>query len=197
MGTGAHSCLCDTALKEGQLLGDSGLLPKVVQPSEKWDSPPFLPSPLEGEEPLLLPDIMLLPLLHTHAWEKGEMCPQGCALLGERFPLLPQFFSQETNPNWNSFSSISSLQHEEHTRANRAGLPPCLLSASSCGLSHAPRSIGPLQAALAGMTMAPLPHGNIYPEYSALIFLPSPNNAKAWGRKIIPWGRSIPTSLAR
>lgn len=77
---------------------------------------------------------------------------------------------------------------------HRSRLPPCLLPASSCSLSHAPRSIGPLQAALAGMTMASLPHGNIHPEHPALIFLPSPKNAKAWGRKILPWGRSIPTS---
>lgn len=44
--------------------------------------------------------------------------------------------------------------------------------------------------------MASLPHGNIHPEYPALIFLPSPRNAKAWGRKILPWGRSIPSSQA-
>lgn len=67
VGTGARSCLCNAAWKEGQLLGGSGLLPKVVQPSEKWDSPHFVPSPLQGEEPLLLSEIMHLPLLHTHA----------------------------------------------------------------------------------------------------------------------------------
>lgn len=46
VGTGACLCLCDAAWKEGRLLGGSGLLPKVVQLSEKWDSPPFLPSAL-------------------------------------------------------------------------------------------------------------------------------------------------------
>lgn len=132
MGTGACSFLCDAAWKEGQLLGGSGLLPKVVQLSEKWDSPPFLPSPLQGEEPLLLPEIMFLPLLHTHAWGRGDTCPQGYAPLGESSTLLPQFFFQETNPSWNSFGSIPSSQHEEHTRGK---LLPCLLPATA---SHMP-----------------------------------------------------------
>lgn len=114
--TGARSCLCDAAWKQGRLLGGSGLLPKVVQPSEKWDPPPFLPSPLQGEEPLLLPEMMLLPLLHTHARGRGDV---STALLGESFSLLPQFFFQETNPSWNSFGSIPSLQHEEHTQGKQ------------------------------------------------------------------------------
>lgn len=97
VGTGARSCLCDAACKEGRLLGGSGLLPKVVQPSEKWDSPPFLPSPLQGEEPLLLPETMLLPLLHTHARERcvhsssgGELFPPATILLPGNKPKLEQ-----------------------------------------------------------------------------------------------------------
>lgn len=99
MGTGACSCLCDAAWKERRLLGGSGLLPKVVQLSEKWDSPLFFPSPLQGEEPLLLPEIMLLPLLHTRAWGRGDRGTEGYAPLEESFFLLPQFFFQETKPN--------------------------------------------------------------------------------------------------
>lgn len=175
MGTGAHSCLCNAAWKEGQLLGRSGLLPKVVQPSEKWDSPHFVPSPLQGEEPLLLSEIMHLPLLHTHASGRGDMCPQ---LFWERaFPSC-----HNSSRKQQTASAPSHHCNMRNTQgASRARLPPCLLPASSCSLSHVPPSIAPLQAAPAGMTMASLPHGNIHPQYPACIFLPSPRNAKAWG----------------
>lgn len=170
MGTGAHSCLCNAAWKEGQLLGCSGLLPEVVQPSEKWDFPHFVPSPLQGEEPLLLSEIM-----HLHScFGKGRYV--STALLGESFSLLPQFFQETTASAPSRHCNLRNTQG-----ASRARLLPCLLPASSCSLLHVPPSIAPLQAALAGMTMASHPHGNIHPQYPACIFLPSPRNAKAWG----------------
>lgn len=80
--------------------------------------------------------------------------------------------------------------------ANRARLPLCLLPASSYSLSHAPQSIGPLQAALAGMTMASLTHGNIHPEYPALIFSLPQRMQKLEGERSSPGeGASPPARL--
>lgn len=176
METGACSFLCDAAWKEGQLLRGSGLFPKVVQLSEKRDSPSFFPSLLKGEESLLLPEIMLLPLLHTHAWGRGDTCPQGYAPLGESSTLLPQFLFQETNPSWNSFGSIPSLQHEEHTRGKSPTLPAASfqLQPLTCPSKHRSPASSPGRH----------DHGFTHPwKYPCRIpsphLLPSPKNAKA------------------
>lgn len=125
---------------------------------------------------------------------EGEMRPQ--LFWGRAFPSCHNSSSRKQT----QAGTASAPSHHRNMRnthgASRVRLPSCLLPASSCSLSHAPPSIAPLQAALAGTTMASLPHGNILPEYPAFIPLPSPRNAKAWGRKTLPWGRSIPTSPA-
>lgn len=175
MGTGARSCLCDTALKEGQLLGDSGLLPKTVQPSGSG----ILPRSSHH-----------LCKVRNHCYchrscsyhscklmlEEREICVHRAVLFwGRAFPSCHNFFPRKQSQTITASAPSHHCNMRNTQGANRARFPPCLLSASSCSLSHAPRSIGPLQAALAGTTTASLPHGNIHPEYPALIFLPSPN----------------------
>lgn len=128
---------------------------------------------------MLLPEIMLLPLLHTH---DGEVCDHRAVLFwGRAFPSCYNSSRKQTQARTASASS------HYHKGQKRAGLPPHLLPASRCSLlKHR------CPASTPGMIMASLPYGNIHPKYPALIFLPSPRNAKPWGRKILPWGRSIP-----
>lgn len=116
---------------------------------------------------------MLLPLLHTH---EGELCDHRAVLFwGRAFPSCYNSSRKQTQARTASASS------HYHKGQKRAGLPPHLLPASRCSLlKHR------CPASTPGMIMASLPYGNIHPKYPALIFLPSPRNAKPWGRKILP-----------
>lgn len=127
------------------------------------------------------------------------MCVHRAVLLwGTAFPSCHNSSSRKQTQAGTALASSHHHNMRNTQGAKRARLPPCLLPASSCSLSHAPQSTDPLQEALASMIMASLPHGNIHPEYPDLIFSLPQGMQKLRGERSSPGeGASPPARLVK
>lgn len=146
---------------------------------------------------------------------EAEARARGAVLLwGESLALLPCSFFQDTNPGCRTGQLLirpaiatqgthkCRHAHQGVSKGRTPALPAVSLQLQppACPSKCSPpaRSPGGRCCPRAAPThpVASLPHGNIHPEHSVLLFLPTPRKATAWGRWTCPWGASIPTSQA-